>query len=119
MSVPVLSEHIHEVDPKVSTASKFLTRTCFSESFFAVIASEIVMQAKRPYGTFATNIPIPKIAHYRILYLTTNNANRKNIAPRPNAIQVIIKTNRSSSILRGVFASPPAAAKSAICPIIV
>jgi hypothetical protein len=63
VSVPVLSEHIQDVEPNVYTASKFFTRTCFSDSFLAVIASEIVMHARRPYGTLATKIPIPKMMH--------------------------------------------------------
>ena len=58
-----MSEQIHDVDPNVSTASKFLTKTCFSDNFFAVIANEIVIQAKSPSGTLATKIPIAKIIH--------------------------------------------------------
>lgn len=65
MRVPVLSEQMQEVDPNVSTASKFLTSTFFSDNFLAVIAREIVMQAKSPYGTLATKIPMPKMMHYK------------------------------------------------------
>jgi hypothetical protein len=54
---------MQEVDPSVSTASKFFTNTCLSDSFLAVIANDIVMQASSPYGTLATRIPIPKIMH--------------------------------------------------------
>ena len=52
------------MDPSVSTAYRFLTSTCFEASFLAVIAREIVIQASRPSGTFATRIPMPKIIHY-------------------------------------------------------
>jgi len=63
--VPVLSEQMQEVEPRVSTASRFLTKTCFSDSFLAVIAKEIVIQPSNPSGTLATKIPIPKIQHYK------------------------------------------------------
>lgn len=58
--MPVLSEQMQEVDPRVSTASRFLTRTFFVWRAFAVIARETVMQPNNPSGTFATRIPIPK-----------------------------------------------------------
>ncbi len=61
--MPVLSEHMQEVDPNVYTAYKFLTRTCLSANFLAVIAKEMVIQAKRPSGTLANKIPIPKMMH--------------------------------------------------------
>lgn len=54
-----MSEHIQDVDPKVSTASKFFTRIYFAESTLAVMASVIVMQPSSPSGTFAIKIPIP------------------------------------------------------------
>lgn len=110
---------MQEVEPKVSTAYRFFTNTCLSANFEAVIANEIVMHARRPYGTLATRIPIPKIRHWRALYFTTKKAKKKNTTPREIAIAVMIITNLSSYDLRGVLATPPVAAKSAICPIIV
>ena len=61
VNVPVLSEQIHEVDPRVSTASMFLTRTFFVYSFLAVKDKATVTVASKPSGTLATIIPIPKI----------------------------------------------------------
>lgn len=53
-----MSEHIQLVDPSVSTASKFFTRTYLSANLFAVIAKETVIHPNRPSGTLATIIPI-------------------------------------------------------------
>lgn len=104
------------VDPRVSTASKFLTNTCLSASLWAVMAREIVIHPSNPSGTLATKIPIPKIMHSRAEYLTTKRANKKNTTPRTKAITVIRSTNLSSSILNGDFCPPPEEARSAICP---
>lgn len=105
---------MHDVEPKVQTAYKFLTSTCLSANFFAVIASDIVIHANNPYGTLATKIPIPKIIHWSAEYLTTNNAKKKKTTPKLIAIIVIIKTNLSNYIRRGDLCVPPDAAKSAI-----
>jgi hypothetical protein len=90
---------MQEVDPKVSTASRFLTSTFFSDRVLAVMASEMVMHPKRPSGTLATRIPIPKIIQDRIPYPINNQASKKNEAPRPNAIMVIIITNLNTKII--------------------
>jgi len=56
-----LSEQIHEVDPRVSTDSRFLTRTILLAILFAVRARDTVTVARRPSGTLATIIPMANI----------------------------------------------------------
>merc|ERR1740139_457440 len=56
--VPVLSEQMHEVEPRVSTDSRFLTSTFFLAMRWAVKARETVTVARRPSGTLATMIPM-------------------------------------------------------------
>jgi len=60
VNVPVLSEQMQEVEPKVSTDSRFFTSTLFSAILVAVMVRPTVTVAKRPSGTFATMIPIIK-----------------------------------------------------------
>jgi hypothetical protein len=51
---------MHEVDPKVSTPSKFFTSTFSEASLLAVRDRPTVIVASNPSGTLATMIPIAK-----------------------------------------------------------
>lgn len=59
--MPVLSEQMQVVDPKVSIDSKFLTKTFFLAIYFAVRANYIVTATTTPSGTFETNTPTAMI----------------------------------------------------------
>lgn len=59
---------MQEVDPRVSTPSKFLTKTLRLANFFAVIARATTTVANKPSGTIADIIPIAKIKFYITAY---------------------------------------------------
>jgi len=59
--VPVLSEQIQVVHPKVSTACRFLASTFLFASLLAVKVKEIVTSNNNPLGTLETVIPMAKV----------------------------------------------------------
>jgi len=61
VKVPVLSDQIHVVEPKVSTVYKFFTKTKFSARIDAARPKHTVTVAIRPSGIFETIIPILKV----------------------------------------------------------
>ena len=61
VNVPVLSEQIHVVEPKVSTVCKFFTSTKFSARIDAASPKHTVTVAIRPSGILDTMIPILKV----------------------------------------------------------
>lgn len=67
VKVPVLSEQMQDVEPNVSTDSRFLTRTIFLAMRLAVKARANVTVAGSPSGTLAIRIPIAKMTLVTIL----------------------------------------------------
>ena len=61
VNVPVLSEHMQVVEPKVSTVYKFFTKTKFSARIDAASPKHTVTVAMRPSGIVDTMIPILKV----------------------------------------------------------
>ena len=99
--VPVLSEQIHEVDPRVSTDSIFLTSTNLPAILLAVKARDTVTVARSPSGTLATMIPMAKTR-----FLTgskpADNPKQKKEIPRMKATAEMMKMNLSISVDSGV-----------------
>jgi len=56
--VPVLSEQMQLVEPRVSTLSSALTRTFLEAMLLAMMVSETVTHSSKPSGILATIIPI-------------------------------------------------------------
>lgn len=61
VSVPVLSEQMQEVDPSVSTPSRFFTKTFSPANFLAVKVKATVTVASKASGTNPTIIPTAKM----------------------------------------------------------
>lgn len=111
--VPVLSEQMQEVEPRVSTDSRFLTNTILPAILWAVSASDTVTVARRPSGTLATMIPIMKTRFVMIPYPYAN-PKKKNVTPRKMATAEMILINLWISIESGVSADSAEDARLAI-----
>mmetsp|Transcript_53455 Transcript_53455/g.64441 ORF Transcript_53455/g.64441 Transcript_53455/m.64441 type:complete len:205 (-) Transcript_53455:979-1593(-) len=88
--VPVLSEQIQDVEPSVSTPSKFFTSTILACMRCAVRVRHTVTVANKPSGTLATIIPIinTKFSMYGV---PIKIFKMKNKTPKNMAIPEIIK----------------------------
>jgi len=117
VSVPVLSEHMQEVDPRVSTDSRFFTKTIFFAMRLAVRARASDTIAGSPSGTFAISIPMAKITFVKMLYL--KSPLMKKIAPIISAMIDIISMNLDISLANGVCLVLVELDSSAIRPITV
>lgn len=113
--VPVLSEQIQVVLPKVSTACKFLASTFFLASLFAVSVRAMVTSNKRPLGTLETVIPIASV---RALMGSNPipSPTDKTIIPKQMAAIPKRLTKRLISLFRGVSSYYALIASPAIWP---
>merc|ERR1719271_1715867 len=118
VNVPVLSEQIQEVEPKVSTPSRFLTMTFFVYILLAVNVKQTVTVANKPSGTFATIIPIMNTSDVTASWPMPSAAAKKDI-PRANAIAEMIWMKWWISLLIGVCSASVERANWAILPITV
>jgi len=90
--VPVLSEQMQLVAPRVSTASKNLTKTFFSESLLAVKVNPMVISTMRPSGTLAVMTPMAKTKLRMTGYTIANpNPNRRPPIKSEKKVRRMIK----------------------------
>ena len=118
VSVPVLSLQMHDVEPRVSTPSRFLTMTFLVYILFAVKVKQTVTVANRPSGTFATIIPIMNTRDVTASWPMPSAAQKK-LMPNAKAIAEMIWMKWWISLLIGVCSLSVDRASWAILPMTV
>mmetsp|Transcript_27812 Transcript_27812/g.71909 ORF Transcript_27812/g.71909 Transcript_27812/m.71909 type:complete len:372 (+) Transcript_27812:2889-4004(+) len=118
VNVPVLSEQMHDVEPSVSTPSKFLTITFFVYIRFAVSVKQTVTVASNPSGTLATMMPIINTKEVTASWPMPSAAAKKEM-PSAKAIAEMIWMKWWISLLIGVCSASVDRANCAIFPMTV
>mmetsp|Transcript_41175 Transcript_41175/g.93064 ORF Transcript_41175/g.93064 Transcript_41175/m.93064 type:complete len:267 (-) Transcript_41175:381-1181(-) len=118
VSVPVLSEQMHEVDPSVSTPSRFFTSTIFECMRRAVSVRHTVTVASRPSGTLATMMEIRK-TRFSISSVPSASPMMKKVTPRKMAMEEMIRMKWWISLLIGVCWAPTWRVSEAMRPMTV
>ena len=90
---------MHDVDPSVSTDSRFFTNTYLPAILWAVKARDTVTVQRRPSGTLATMIPIIK-TKLVIGSVFKTQPMIKKVTPRKHATPETKKTNLKTKKLK-------------------